>query len=58
MPNQIAISCKLDAFVYEALEAEMRVTGVKRNRLINKAVWLYITNLDEERRKKCMMVGT
>ena len=58
MPTQTPISVKLDQEVYDAIELEMRSTGAKRNRIINVAVLEYLNNLDEERRKKCMMVGT
>ena len=58
MPTQTPISVKLDQEVYDAIELEMRATGAKRNRIINAAVLEYLKNLDEERRKKCMMVGT
>lgn len=58
MPTQTPISVKLDQEVYDAIELEMRATGAKRNRIINVAVLEYLNNLDEERRKKCMMVGT
>lgn len=58
MPTQTPISVKLDAEVFDALELEMRATGAKRNRIINVAVQEYLNNLDEERRRKCMMVGT
>lgn len=57
MPKQMPISVKLDPQVFDALELEMRVTGAKRNRIINMAVLEYLNNLDEERRKKCLMVG-
>lgn len=52
------ISVKLDQEVYDAIELEMRATGAKRNRIINVAVLEYLNNLDEARRRKCMMVGT
>lgn len=58
MPTQTPISVKLDQEVYDAIELEMRATGAKRNRIINLAVLEYLNNLDEERRKKCLMVGT
>lgn len=58
MSTQTPISVKLDQEVYDAIELEMRATGAKRNRIINVAVLEYLNNLDEERRKKCMMVGT
>lgn len=58
MPTQTPISVKLDQEVYDAIELEMRVTGAKRNRIINVAVLEYLNNLDEARRRKCMMVGT
>ena len=58
MPTQTPISVKLDQEVYDAIELEMRATGAKRNRIINVAVLEYLNNLDEERRRKCMMVGT
>ncbi|MBQ3582402.1 MAG: hypothetical protein II976_09010 [Alistipes sp.] len=58
MPTQTPISVKLDQEVYDAIELEMRATGAKRNRIINVAVLEYLNNLDEERRKKCFMVGT
>ena len=58
MPTQMPISVKLDQEVYDAIELEMRATGAKRNRIINVAVLEYLNNLDETRRKKCMMVGT
>lgn len=58
MPTQTPISVKLDQEVYDAIELEMRATGAKRNRIINVAVLEYLNNLDETRRKKCMMVGT
>lgn len=58
MPTQTPISVKLDQEVYDAIELEMRATGAKRNRIINVAVLEYLNNLDEERRKKCIMVGT
>lgn len=57
MPKQMPISVKLDPQVFDALELEMRATGAKRNRIINMAVLEYLNNLDEERRKKCLMVG-
>lgn len=58
MPTQTPISVKLDKEVYDAIELEMRATGAKRNRIINVAVLEYLNNLDEERRRKCFMVGT
>lgn len=58
MPTQTPISVKLDQEVYDAIELEMRATGAKRNRIINVAVLEYLNNLDEARRRKCMMVGT
>lgn len=58
MPTQMPISVKLDQEVYDAIELEMRATGAKRNRIINVAVLEYLNNLDETRRRKCMMVGT
>lgn len=58
MPTQTPISVKLDQEVYDAIELEMRATGAKRNRIINVAVMEYLNNLDETRRRKCMMVGT
>lgn len=58
MPTQTPISVKLDQEVYDAIELEMRATGAKRNRIINVAVLEYLNNLDETRRRKCMMVGT
>ena len=58
MPTQTPISVKLDQEVYDAIELERRATGAKRNRIINVAVLEYLNNLDEERRKKCYMVGT
>lgn len=58
MPTQTPISVKLDQEVYDAIELEMRATGAKRNRIINVAVLEYLNNLDEERRRKCLMVGT
>lgn len=57
MPTQTPISVKLDAEVFDALELEMRVTGAKRNRIINVAVLEYLNNLDEERHRKCLMGG-
>lgn len=57
MPTQTPISVKLDQEVYDAIELEMRATGAKRNRIINVAVLEYLNNLDETRRRKCMMVG-
>lgn len=57
MPKQMPISVKLDPQVFDTLELEMRATGAKRNRIINMAVLEYLNNLDEERRKKCLMVG-
>lgn len=58
MPAQKPISVKLDAEVYDALELEMRVTGCKRNRIINVAVLEYLNHLDETRLRKSMMMGT
>lgn len=58
MTTQTPISVKLDQEVYDAIELEMRATGAKRNRIINVAVLEYLNNLDEERRRKCLMVGT
>lgn len=49
----IPISVKLDIHTAAALDAEMNATGVKRNRLINKAVDFYLKHLDDERRKAC-----
>lgn len=58
MPTQKPISVKLDTEVFDALDLEMRTTGSKRNRIINTAVLEYLNKLDEERRRKCKMVGT
>lgn len=58
MSTQTPISVKLDQEVYDAIEQEMRATGAKRNRIINVAVLEYLNNLDEERRRKCFVVGT
>lgn len=57
MPTQTPISVKLDPEVFDALELEMSATGAKRNRIINLAVLEYLNNLDEERRRKCLMWG-
>ena len=49
-----AISVKLDFHTLEALDAECRVTGAKRNRLINEACDFYIRHHDAERYRRAM----
>lgn len=49
MVKQKTICLKLDNWLMEELENECRVSGEKRNRLINKAVTLYIRYLDTRR---------
>ena len=44
-----AISVKMDHHTLKALDQEARVSGVKRNRLINLACDYYIKHLDLER---------
>ncbi len=46
------ISVKLDHHTLVALDDECRVTGAKRNRLINQACDFYIKHLDDERRRR------
>ena len=46
------ICVKLDHHVLFALDEECRVTGARRNRLINEACDFYIKHLDDERRRK------
>lgn len=52
MINQKAISVKMNYDVLEALNEECYISGVPRNRLINKAVRNYIDMIDENRRSK------
>ena len=49
MVKQKTICLKLDNWLMEELENECRVSGEKRNRLINKAVTHYIKYLDTRR---------
>lgn len=46
------VCVKLDHHVLAALDDECRVTGARRNRLINEACDFYIKHLDDERRRK------
>ena len=52
-PTQIAISVKMDVSNMAAMDAEMKCTGTKRNRLINLAVKWYLQELDDARREVC-----
>lgn len=47
--TQKAISVKLDYTAAAAIEAEVRCTGVSRNRLINMAIVWYLAQLDVAR---------
>lgn len=53
-PMQHAISAKIDNKTFEMAEEECRVSGVKRNRLINLALKWYIRELDEAREKSAL----
>lgn len=46
------ICVKFDHHVLFALDEECRVTGARRNRLINEACDFYIKHLDDERKRK------
>lgn len=54
MVTQIPISVKMDAVVLEQLDLEVSVSGVKRNRIINDAVRVYINLLDAKREAKVL----
>lgn len=41
MSNQKSLSLRLDYDAYGALQAESTLTGLSRNRIINRAVWVY-----------------
>ena len=41
MSNQKSLSLRLDYDAYGALQAESTFTGQSRNRIINRAVWVY-----------------
>lgn len=53
-PMQHAISAKIDNKTFEMAEEECRVSGVKRNRLINLALKWYIQELGEAREKRVL----
>ena len=44
----------MDAVVLEQLDLEVSVSGVKRNRIINDAVRVYINLLDAKREAKVL----
>ena len=44
---------KFDLHTIADLDAECNATGIKRNRLINKACDFYLKYIDDERRKAC-----
>lgn len=50
MTNQKAILVKVDNSIYEELEKETRLGYMKRNRLINEAIRMYIDAKDTKRR--------
>lgn len=51
--QQKAISAKLDNYVSDMVDSEIRATGVSRNALINMALKWYLEELDEARLQSC-----
>jgi hypothetical protein len=51
--QQTAISAKIDHITFAWLEQEKNVTGTPRNRIINKAIVMYIRIMAARRRLKC-----
>lgn len=41
MSNQKSLSLRMDYDAYGVLQAESNLTGKSRNRIINRAVWVY-----------------
>lgn len=50
MITQKAISAKLDYAIADMLDQEAFVSGVSKNRILNKAIMHYIEHLDTQRR--------
>lgn len=50
-PQQRAISAKIDDDIDDEVDKEMRVSGTKRNALINMSLRWYLAELDEARRR-------
>lgn len=56
MIRQKAISVKIDYGILHDLEQEVSTSGVNRNKLINRAIWFYISNKDAQRQYKCALM--
>lgn len=53
MITQKAISVKINYGVLDELDKEVSASGIKRNKLINRAIWYYIRNKDNQRKYMC-----
>lgn len=53
MVKQKPISAKIDTLNYAWLCQEASVSGLPKNRIINKAIAMYIRTMDARRRLRC-----
>lgn len=56
MIRQKAISVKIDYSVLHDLEQEVSISGINRNRLINRAIMYYIKTIDAQRKYRCALM--
>ena len=56
MIRQKAITVKIDYNVLHYLDNEVSVSGINRNKLINRAIWYYIRNKDAQRKYMCKIM--